>query len=322
MKPELSPAEHHKFGSTDVLMLLTVVVWGMNFSVIKISLREFSPHGFNGIRLAAAALILLLVLKLSRESLAVEREDIIKVLALSLLGHSLYQYLFITGMSLSTASNVSLVMASSPVIIALLSSLAGQEKIHWAGWAGILVSFGGLYLVVSQRAGTFTLTWQSLRGDALILIGNVCWAVYTVLLKPLLEKYSPLKMTALSLSIGGAVYLIFAAPAVARISWTGISALAWGGLAFSAVLAVSLCFIIWNVSLKKVGNSKTGIYSNITPLFAVAFAFLFLGEKITALQAVGAVIIFLGFYMTRLGYRQFEKWNKRSFRNEDSRRVH
>jgi drug/metabolite transporter (DMT)-like permease len=303
--------EYQRFGATDVLMLLTVVVWGVNFSVIKISLREFSPHGFNGVRLIAASLILLLALKLSGERLAVAREDIVKILVLCILGHAVYQYLFITAISLSTASNTSLIMASSPVIIALLSSLAGQEKIHWAGWAGILIALFGLYLVVTQRAGTFSFTWQNLRGDTLILVGNICWAVYTVLLKPLLEKYSPLKLAALSLSLGTLFYLTIAAPAIVKISWKTISVGAWGGLAFSAVMAVSLCFIIWNVSLQKVGNTKTGIYSNITPLFAVLAAYFFLGERITPLQAVGAVVIFLGFYLTRSGYRLFERRNGR-----------
>lgn len=308
--PELSGKnfeENGKFGTTDVFMLLTVLVWGANFSVVKIALREFPPLAFNGVRLFSASLFLWVILLARREKILPERRDLGKIILLSFLGNSVYQILFIKGISLTTASNTALVMASTPVLIALLSSYFAKERLPWAGWAGIIMSFGGLYLVITQRAGALALSREYLAGDAMILAGNLCWAVYTVFSRPLLVKYSPLRLAAMTLPAGTLMYLPFAAGELADLRWPEISPIAWASLVYSAILAIGLGFIIWYASLRRVGNSRTGIYGNITPVVAVLVAHFFLGERITAFQVLGAGVIFAGFYLARSGYRLNEK---------------
>ena len=86
------------------------------------------------------------------------------------------------------------------------------------------------------------------------------------------------------------------------ISWS-----TWGALLYSAVLAVVVGFVVWYKSVQKVGNTKTGIYSNLNPVFATIFAYAFLSERITVLQAGGAAVIFAGVYLTRSGYKFFRK---------------
>ena len=302
--------EQNNFGWTDVLMLLTVLIWAVNFSLIKIALREFSPHGFNGIRLFSASLILVLILWISGQGLRLERREILKIVGISIAGNTVYQILFIQGINQTTASNASIILAMSPIFIALLSSSLKHEKIHWAGWLGILISFFGFYLVISKGTGNLHLSGKSLRGDLMIFLGNICWATYTVLAKPLLEKVSPLKLTAITLTIGTLFYLPFAARDISRLAWKEISLEAWTSLSYSSLLAIVASFTIWYASVKRVGNSKTSIYGNITPVFAALFAYLFLSERITSFQILGALTIFIGFYLTRSGYRLFLKKEK------------
>jgi drug/metabolite transporter (DMT)-like permease len=78
-------------------------------------------------------------------------------------------------------------------------------------------------------------------------------------------------------------------------------------MVFSAVFAIAASYVIWYSSVKRVGNTKTGIYSNITPVFTVIFAQLILGERIGLTKVVGALVIILGFYLTRFGHRWFQK---------------
>jgi len=295
------------FETTDLWMLLTTMVWAVNLSLIKFSLREFTPHGFNGVRLALSAAIFLVVLAFRRGGFSLGRGDFLKVAGLGLLGTTIYQLLFIQGISRTQATTTAMIMPMTPVFIAVLSSVFKLERIHWAAWLGISVSFLGVYLLVTEQNSHLGLNWQSVKGDVFILLANLAWALYTVLSKPLLERVPPVKLAGLSLVIGTAFYLPFAAADMGRVPWASISAGAWASLLYSAVLAMVVSFIVYCSSVRRVGNTKTGIYSNLTPVFAVIFASFFLSERITALEAGGGLVIFLGVYLTRSGYKYFLK---------------
>jgi O-acetylserine/cysteine efflux transporter len=297
--------DYKKFGRTDVLMLLITLIWGVNFSFVKIALKELTPFGFNGFRLLLASGALILILALSGESLRVDRKTFGKVLILGLCGNTAYQMFFIHGINMSSASNTAIIIGMTPVSIALISSLVKHERIHLATWAGILLSFIGFYLVISGRFGTFQFSSQSLRGDLLIFSGNICWALYTVFSKPLLDRMSPLKLTGLTLALGTIFYLPFCVKDILRIPYSTISSKAWLSILYSGLFALVIGYVIWYASLRRVGSTKTAIYVNFIPIFAVIFASFFLGEKITVRQAFGALIIFLGVYLARTGYKRF-----------------
>lgn len=296
-----------KLAATDFFMLLAVLFWAVNFTVIKIALREFSPQGFNGLRLLLSSFLLILVLALGRENLSLRRSDFWAALGLGLIGHTGYQLLFIHGLNWTKVSNTSMVMALTPVFIALLSTFLRHEKIHWAGWLGIWVSFAGFYLVITQQGEGFQLTWQNVRGDLMIFAGNILWAVYSVFSKPFLNRISPLKWTSLTLAFGTVFYLPFAALDIVRMPWKGISFQGWASLFYSAVFAIAVCYVIWYTSVRRIGNSKTAIYGNMNVIFSVSIAYVFLAERITLFQMCGAAIIFAGVYLTRFGYRFFQK---------------
>jgi len=296
-----------RLGATDLFMLLTVVVWGFNFSVIKIALREFTPGSFNGPRLTAASLLLLLFLRLKEGSIAPPRGDLLKLIVLGVIGNTFYQFLFINGIDRTSASTTSLILTMTPILIALLSAVFIRERIHWIGWLGILTSFCGLYFVVFDNSTGFSLGEQGLRGNLMILLGNLFWAVYTVFSKPLLARMSALRLTTLTLTFGALFYLPLTVREIATLNWGALSARSWAAIIFSAVFAIAASYVIWYSSVKRVGNTKTGIYSNITPIFTVIFAELILGERIGPTKVIGALVIVLGFYLTRFGYRWFKK---------------
>ena len=292
-------------GATDLFMLLITLIWGINFIFVKIALAEFSPLAFNGLRMAFASLILLLVLFFTKQGLGVAKKDIGKLVVLGIIGNTVYQLLFIHGINLTTASNTSIIMAMTPASVALLSSLFKHEKIHWAAWFGIALSFVGFYLVIAKQPGSFVFSWENLKGDMMIFGGNIVWAVYTVFSKPLLGRISPLKWSSLTLTVGTVFYLPFCFSAFARQDFGQISSKAWLMLVFSGIFALAIGYVVWYSSVKRVGNSKTVIYGNIVPIFTVIFAMIFIAERIGLWQAVGAVIILIGVYLSRSGYRFF-----------------
>ncbi len=297
-----------RIGRTDLLIVLVVVLWAVNLSVIKIGLRALSPHGFNAVRLGLASLAYLAVLLIRPGRFALARKgDGWKAAGLGLLGITFYQVFFIKAVSMMSASTASIVMGTSPIFIALLATAVGEERISIAGWVGIAISFGGFLLVVSGGHGGFVFTWEAWRGAVLILLANVCWAGYTVFSKPVLERNSAFRLAAVGTIVGTLVYLPFAAGDLARVEWTRIPWQAWGAIAYAGLVAIFLCFVIWYESVKEVGSAKTGVYSNLSPILAIFFAGLVLGERLEAIQAVGAAVTLAGVYLTRSGYRFFER---------------
>lgn len=293
------------FGPSDALMLAAVVMWGINFSIIKIALRELSPGGFNGMRLFITAAIFVILVALSRDKFRIERRDILGLAAVGIAGNALYQILFIHGVSLTTASNTSLILSVSPVFVALLSAVLRIERIHWAAWLGILISFGGLYLVIAGGNGGLRFSAANFKGDLAIFGATILWACYTVFSKPFLERMSPLKFSAFTVWAGALVYLPFAAGDVLAVPWARVSVRTWAMIVLSSLFGFVLGYLIWYNSVKKVGNAKTAIYNNLTPVFTALFATLILGESFRSRQLIGAAVLLTGVYLTRSGYRFF-----------------
>ncbi len=297
---------------TDLLIVLVVVLWAVNLSVIKIGLRVLTPHAFNAVRLGLAALAYLAVLSVRRPRFRPGRRgDGWKAAGLGLLGITFYQVFFIRGVDTMNASTASVVMGTSPIFIALLATAVGEERVTWAGWAGIVISFGGFLLVLSGENGGLVFTWEAWRGAFLILLANACWAGYTVFSKPVLDRNAAFDLAAIGTVAGTAVYLPFAAGDLARTDWAAVPWQGWAAIAYAGLVAIFLCFVLWYQSVKKVGAAKTGVYGNLTPILAILFAGRILGERLSAVQAAGAAVTLAGVYLTRSGYRFFERRGQR-----------
>ena len=135
----------------DLGLLGVPIVWGVNYAVIKAALREFQPMAFNGLRFALATVTIGLLLRHRGTSLRIPREGLWRLVLLGLLGNAVYQVLFIEGIARTTAANASLIMASSPMLVALLATALGRERLQARGWLGVVLAVAGLTLVLSAQ---------------------------------------------------------------------------------------------------------------------------------------------------------------------------
>jgi drug/metabolite transporter (DMT)-like permease len=290
-----------RFSSIDLLMLLTVLIWGLNFTVIKIALQSFSPLAFNAVRFSLATLVLLFMMRLRGESFGLSRRDLVGVVLLGLAGHTLYQMVFIRGLANTTPGNTSLLMATSPIFVVLYAHVLGVERGNRLVWAGILVSFAGVLLLILGGANGLVLDRASTTGDLLVLAASMLWAVYTVGSKPLLARHSPLKLTALAMLAGAPLLVLFSLPDLRQQNWAAVPPMQWLGLVYSALLSVVVGYLIWGTGVQRVGSARTAIYSNLTPVVAIFVAWLVLGDRLTLLQWLGAAVVIGGLLLTRRG---------------------
>lgn len=283
----------------DLLLFLMVAIWGANFSLVKVALREFPELVFNALRLLIASSLFLGAIWWQQRTTprpALSRAEWVRVVVLGLIGHLIYQFLFLGGLKRTSVANGSLIMGTTPVIVALLSAWTGHERISLQRWLGAAISFLGLYIVVGAQAGLGNPT-----GDLLVLASTACWATYSVASVPLLKRHSPVVVTGYTMSVGATAYTLAAVPALRAMAWGQVSALSWGLMLASAVFALGLAYLIWYSSVQRVGSTRTAAWSNVTPVMAMSIAALWLGEGLALRQLAGAAVIFAGLVMTRRG---------------------
>ncbi|MEW5982148.1 MAG: DMT family transporter [Acidobacteriota bacterium] len=279
----------------DGLLLLMVLIWGGNFTVVKSALQQLTPLAFNAIRLLVASAVFLAAISwtgLPRFS----RREWAWMALLGVIGHFVYQMGFLGGLARTTASNSSLILGCSPVAVALVSAVAGHERIGRGQWAGVFLSVAGIYLVVGTGA---RFGGASLVGDLLTFGAAWCWAIYTVGCRSLLTRYSPLAVTGLTMAVGTLFYLPMAAPDLARLEWSHVPMWAWVAVVFSGILALNVSYLIWYTAVQRIGNLRTSVYSNVTPVVAMSVAAVVLGEPITIAKIAGAAAILGGVAATR-----------------------
>lgn len=288
----------HRFGLIDALLVLVVMAWGTNLSVIKVALREFPVHAFNELRMIVAAAAFAYVLaRLPREQRTVQGRDLGRVLFLGLIGGSVYQWIFVTGVPKTSVANAGLIFGLSPVVISILSSFVGHERLPRTRWAGGLVSIVGLYFVVGSGAGVSA---TSITGDALVFTAMVCWAIYSVASRPLLGRYSPTMLTAWAAIVAAPTYVPIALPSLLSTDWSRISWWTWGLMLWSSTFCLVLAYVIWYTGVQQLGATRTSAYSNLTPIVAIVVGWLWLDEPVTAGQLVGAAAILGGVFLTRM----------------------
>lgn len=293
-----------RFRSVDLVLVVMVLIWGVNYPAIKRALRDFYPMSFNLPRFILASLFILFLLKVMEKGVPLRRKDWLPILGLALLGHTIYQLLFIYGIYHTSVSNASVIMATSPIFVALLSSFSRYERVKLWTWVGVFLSFFGIYLIVQANSGGWKLGGFSYKGDFLIMGCAVCWSLYTVIAKPLLKRYSPLRLTAVSMALGTLFLIPFSFRELWQQDWHKIAPISWLALVYSFSLAIAIGYTIWYIGVAKLGATRTSVYSNLIPVAAIFFAWVFLEERLTLGQIAGAALVLFGVFLTRIRDRE------------------
>jgi len=294
-----SSGEGRRF-SPDLAIVLLVLIWGSNFSVVKSALSEFSPLAFNATRFVLASAVLAVFLAISGVRVRFPKQDVLRLVGLGLLGNVLYQGLFIYGIDGTRAGNAALMLSTVPLIVTVLSVALKHETISRAGWAGVVLSISGIVVILWGSSRGLSFGSETIRGDLIMLGSALAWSVYTVLSSPYVQKYGTLPVTAFTMWIGTVGLVAVSTPALLAQDWTSISPGAWGGLVFSGAFSLALAYILWYYGIRHLGSSRTAVYSNTVPVVALIVAWVTLGEVPTMVQLVGTVMILGGIGLARL----------------------
>lgn len=292
----------------DVALLFAVLVWGVNFAVLKAVLDVMPPHALNVLRFMVSLVVLggLYVVFQRRAGAPLAaplRRFAGPLFGLGLLGFFVYQVSFIIGVDHTTAGNAALIMASAPIWTALIGHVAGSEYLSTGAWLGLLLSLAGAAVIVVGGAEVLDLSDDTLVGNLLMVAAAACWGAYTAFSKPLSRHVSPTAISFFGLAFALPLLLGVGLPAMDEVAWERTGVLVWAALVFSGGLSTGLAVVIWNAAVRQVGAAQTAIYGNLVPVVGLASGVILLGESVRWAQLAGGALIVGGVVLMRRARR-------------------
>jgi drug/metabolite transporter (DMT)-like permease len=280
----------------DLMLLATVTLWGLNFTVTKYMISHgFQPLAYGCLRFAAAATILGTVAYAREGTLRLRRRDLVFLASAALIGICLNQITFVYATKLTTATTVALLFGTLPVMAGLFAWALGIERPGSRFWLAACLAIGGATLVALGSGGGLS---GHVWGDLLALAATLTWAWYSVAAAPVLGRYSPLRVSALAFVIGTVPLLAIGSRQLATQDY-GFSASKWLLYVFAVLGPLVAANLLWFSAISRVGPSHAAVFANLQPFLGAIFALLILSEPIGRLQIAGGVAIAAAIVLAR-----------------------
>jgi drug/metabolite transporter (DMT)-like permease len=277
--------------AVELMLLATVLLWALNLTVSRyILLHGFQPLSYATVRYGFAAAIFLLV----ASGLSIARSDwwLIAVASVLLV---LNQVSFVYALERTTAATVGLILGSLPIFAGLIGLVVGLERLPGRFWLAATVSFGGVALVALGSGGSLS---GNLGGDLLAVGTSASWAGYSVVIAPLMARYSPLRISAVVLTLTWFGLLVVGFTQTAdqdfSLGWK-----VWALFAFAVLGPLVITNVLWYTALHRVGPSRATLAANLQPFVAALFGVILLSEHISTVQVIGGVLIAAGIVLSR-----------------------
>lgn len=257
-----------------VLALIAVnIIYGASYVVAKGVMPDIvGPSGFIMMRACGATALFWLLLAMRWE--VPERKDIPRLALCGAFGVAINQLFFFNGLSLTSAVNGSIIITTNPIIVLIIAALVLREPITKRKGLGVALGFIGASLLIylgaqDVNAGT------SIRGDIYILINSVSYALYLVLIKPMLHKYRPLTVIAWIFLFGMLIVIPFGWQQFTEVEWSSLVNVDIGSIVYIVLFATFFVYLLNLFALSKLSPSMVSSFIYLQPVVAGLFSWLF-----------------------------------------------
>jgi drug/metabolite transporter (DMT)-like permease len=274
-------------------LLITMLFWGYNFVSIKVLNERMSPASILFCRYFVMWGVLVLICWTSKISLKIPKQHIWRILFAGFNSMGVYMILFMEGVKRSGAGESAIILATSPIMVAVGCMMLKYEKFSWARIIGGVIALTGVTLVVLGRP-TAMGSESHLWGDVLLFLSAISWAWSVILVKPISSGYKPIAL--FTMSMLGGLPLVFAYGLLPSINtpfsefetrhWLNFAQIAFG----SGVIAM----VCYYKGITQLPASLASMHQFLVPILATGFAAWFLGERLAWVQAIGVVVLLVG----------------------------
>jgi drug/metabolite transporter (DMT)-like permease len=281
------------------MMMAAIWIYSLGWIVIKIGLNELPPITFAALRFTIAACLMMIFSARQFSALKTfTKKDWGIFFILGFVGVFLCYVFTFTALTFTTASEGGILINLDAVFIAILSILFLKEKKNLVlKFVGFAIALIGMILIVT--AGEFTygvLTSSRLFGDFLIIASAVCWAVFSVIGKTVMDRVEPVLVTGLSFAIGAPMLAIMSF-AIEDVGLVLVASVISWSCVFYLGIANSIATLLFFICLKRTKEaSRVSVFFLLIPIFVPILAYFIIGELITYFTIAGAILIIFGIY--------------------------
>ncbi len=277
-------------------LLLISLIFGIHYMIGKSLMPvPFQPLQLLFLRSLGAVLLFWIFQRwFIREKVA--RKDLLMLALCGLLGFAANHALFYVGLNLTTPVDASIIHVLNPVFVLVFASILIHEKVTFVKVIGIVLGAGGA-LILILYGKMVNMSTNSFTGNILVMLNMLCYAMYLVLIKPMVAKYHT--MTILKwISFFGFVFILpFCVKGITELHLQTISVIAWLGVGYIVVFNTFIAYLLINYALKTVEASMASFYTYLQPVIASVMSVSLGTEAITVPKIIAALLIFGGVFL-------------------------
>ncbi len=280
-----------------IFLIGAALIYGANYSIAKIVLdgNFIAPMGLVFFRVLTA-FIIFLTFHTAFVKEKIDRKDIPKLLLVSLFGIVINQSFFIVGLKHTVPINAALLLTTVPVLVYIFSAILLKESVDLRKIIGISTAFAGVLLIVLNKGG-IQFGYSNIKGDILVFLNSVSYALYLVKVKPLLKKYNPVTITKWMFLFGAIIITPFGLKGALNVNWQLFDIQVWVAFLYVLIFTTFLAYLFNIIALKKVNPTVVGIYVYLQPVLATLVALIIGKDSLSVLKIISAILIFIGVYL-------------------------
>lgn len=222
--------------------------------------------------------------------------DMLRLAICGIMGVALNQLTLYKGLSITTPINAALIVATIPIFVLIFSALFLRNMPTWKQSLGVMISASGAYYLIMYTG--VGIEMKNLTGDVLILLNCISYAIYMVLVKPLLEKYPPLFLTKWMFAVAAIAVFPFTYQDTLQTDWIHVSAEGWWAYLYIILFATLFNYYFTTASLQWLSPVTTGTYGYLQPFLATLFAVSLGVAVLSPEKIIAGVVIILGILLT------------------------
>lgn len=289
----------NNFNYTSILLIIIALVWAGSFIVVDATVKQIQPISIAFLRFLIASPFMIISLFLFKKNQLIKLRDLHYFIILGLSGVTFLYIFQYFGIQRTTPATSAVLINTNVIFIFILSLIFLKEKITIKKIIGIILSFIGVIFVLLSQLINENIVFDDifLTGCIFVILSALCWAIYSIIGKKIMKKYDSLLVITYVFIMGTLFFIPFiGANIISEIS--NINLNGWLYLIYLSVVCSVFGYIGWYFALEKTEASKSAVYLNFIPLFAIILSF-FYGEKITIFFIIGAILIMYGVYLTQ-----------------------
>lgn len=287
---------------------MAMVFWGITFVAFKFANESLEPIAIVFIRLIISIPFLFGFALLTRRMMKIRREDFKWFILLAITEPFVYFLGEAFGLSMVSSTVGAIIISTIPLFVPIAAYFMLKENISLTNIIGLIVSFGGVMMVVMATEGKFS---GNVKGILLMFLAVIAAVFYTILAKKLVHNYNGIIITAWQSTLGAIMFLpLFLIFEVNRLDLSAVSSESFWAVLYLGIFGSGLCFILFTVGIRELGATKANVYANLVPVVTAIVSFFLLKEAMPAIKVIGIGIVLLGLLLSQLTTFKLKKGTK------------